>query len=259
MGFLKKHFAIKAVDQTTVKRQQSEPGDRKLEFTQLDCPETEPGWQLNAEVYFEKVLRPLAGKTIRVALELSEDSEWNETNIVYEGQKIAQLPNSYHEKMAPVLEGLRTNGIKVTASVRVSDELQAMLLVPYPLPFIKWVSSSAAIRSNMSFRAKEPRSIRIKGQGPVQEALKALLTKAVGDDWTGWVQLSRSKEEKGKYEGQLKILASVDGVSIGSIGARYRAEESDLFDEMEKDGELLLECRISQSQFDDTLYSTLFF
>jgi hypothetical protein len=259
LGFLKKHFAAKAVNQEIVERQQSERGNLKSEFTELECPETETGWQLNAEAYFEKELRPLAGKTIRVVLVLSEDSEWDETNIVHDGQKIAQLPDSYHNKMKPVLEGLRSNKIKLSASASVSDDLQAMLLVPYPLPLIRWIEASPAIRSGMSFRATETRSIRIKGQGPVQEALKGLLSQVDGDDWTGWVLLSQSKEEKGKYEGQIKILASVEGLSIGSIGARYRAEEHELFDEMEKEGELLLECRISQSQFDEKLYSTLFF
>jgi len=259
LGFLKKYFAAKAVNQTIDERRQSEPGGEKSGVTELECPETETGWQLNAEAYFKKELRPLAGKTIRVVLELSEDSEWDETNIVYEGQKIAQLPDSYHNKMKPVLEGLRSNKIKLSASASVSDDLQAMLLVPYPLPLIRWIEASPAIRSGMSFRATETRSIRIKGQGPVQEALKGLLSQVDGDDWTGWVQLSQSKEEKGKYEGQIKILASVEGLPIGSIGARYRVEEYDLFDEMEKEGELLLECRISQSQFDDKLYSTLFF
>jgi hypothetical protein len=161
--------------------------------------------------------------------------------------------------MKPVLEGLRSNKIKLSASASVSDDLQAMLLVPYPPPLIRWIEASPAIRSGMSFRTTETRSIRIKGQGPVQEALKGLLSQVDGDDWTGWVLLSQSKEEKGKYEGQIKILASVEGLSIGSIGARYRAEEYELFDEMEKEGELLLECRISQSQFDEKLYSTLFF
>ena len=259
MGFLKKYFAAKAVNQTIDERRQSEPGGEKSGVTELECPETETGWQLNAEAYFKKELRPLAGKTIRVVLELSEDSEWDETNIVHEGQKIAQLPDSYHNKMKPVLEGLRSNKIRLSASASVSDDLEAMLLVPYPLPLISWIEASPAIRSGMSFKATETRSIRIKGQGPVQEALKGLLSQVDGDDWTGWVQLSQSKEEKGKYEGQPKILASVEGLPIGSIGARYRAEEYDLFDEMEKEGELLLECRISHSQFDDKLYSTLFF
>jgi len=147
-----------------------------------------------------------SGKSVQVVLELSDDPEWDETNIVHEGQKIAQLPDSYHNKMKPVLEGLRSNKIRLSASASVSDDLEAMLLVPYPLPLIRWIEASPAIRSGMSFKATETRSIRIKGQGPVQEALKGLLSQVDGDDWTGGFSFLRAKKKKASMRGSQKFL-----------------------------------------------------
>lgn len=252
MGIFKKLFALGEEEEPKASK-------RRASTVELLCPETQPGWDVDAAEYFKKELRLLAGKKIRVSLELSKDLDWDETNVLFEGGKIGQLFYTDHNNMKPILEGLRTNGIKLVVMAQVSGDREAILLLPEPIPLIRWIMASPVISPDMSFRFGEKRSIRIKGQGPVQETLKELMSQAGSNDWTGWVDLTRGLEEKGKYKGQLKILATANGLAIGDIGARYSAELFDLFDELEKKGELRLECRISHSQFDESLYSTLFF
>ena len=49
----------------------------------IGVPRTEPGWNINAEEYFRKELKPLAGEEISVVLQIVDEEQggWDETNL----------------------------------------------------------------------------------------------------------------------------------------------------------------------------------
>ena len=225
----------------------------------IEIPRTEPGWNINAEVYFRKELKPLAGSEILVTLQVvdQEDDGWDETNLIYMGNKVGQLPGSYHSRMAPHLRKLRSQGKVLTCVAHVSDTLELKLLVPFPealIPFLENTLPSGLVGSEDS---PIKSWVTVKETGKHQNALRALSEAADSNVWTGAAMCKSYVHAGGKYDGQSGMEVFVGAVRIGVIGPRYTDDLLPISRAIDK-GIEEFECRIELSKFEeDKLFATL--
>lgn len=225
----------------------------------IRVPRTEPGWNINAEEYFRKELKPLAGKEISVVLQIvdEEDRGWDETNLVFNGYKIGQLPNTYHRRLGSVLRDLRSKGEQIECTAHVSKELEITLLAPFPEKLIPFILGTHPT-DLPNLQSNERKSIRVKETDRHQPQLKDLWETMDSADWSGPVTCKKYKHSGGKYDGQDGVEVFAQGVKIGSIGPRYVDDLAPIFSSMEQ-GKTEFECRISRSQFEEgKLYATIF-
>ena len=225
----------------------------------IQVPRTEPGWNINAEEYFRKELKPLAGKEITVVLQIvdEEDGGWDETNLLFNGYKVGQLPNTYHRRLGSVLRNLRSKGEQIECTAHVSKEFEITLLAPFPEKLIPFILGTLPTDPS-DLQSNERKSIRVKETDKHQPQLKDLWETMDSADWSGPVTCKKYKHSGGKYDGQDGVEVFVEGVKIGSIGPRYVDDLAPIFSSMEK-GKTEFECRISLSQFEEgKLYATIF-
>ena len=225
----------------------------------IQVPRTEPGWNINAEEYFRKELKPLTGNEIRVILRIvdEEDGGFDETNLLYSGYKVGQLPNTYHKRLGSVLRDLRSKGMELECMAYVSKELEIKLLAPFPDKLIPFIRGTGPIDSS-ELQSNDRKSIRLKETDKHQTQLKEIWQKMDSADWSGSVTCKRYKHSGGKYDGQDGVEVFAEDVKIGSIGPRYVDDLAPIFADMEK-GKTEFECRISLSQFEEgKLYATIF-
>ncbi len=225
----------------------------------IRVPRTEPGWNINAEEYFCKELKPLAGTEIDVVLQIVDEEHggWDETNLLYSGYKVGQLPNSYHKRVGSFLRELRSNGIQLECTAYVSEELELTLLAPFPerlIPFLR----GAHPNDPSDLQSNERTAIRVKETGNHQSQLRKIWQKMDSANWSDSVTCKRYTHSGGKYNGQDGVEVFAKGVKIGSIGPRYVDDLAPIFAGISK-GETEFECRISLSQFEEgKLYATIF-
>lgn len=225
----------------------------------VQVPRTEPGWNINAEEYFRKELKPLAGTEIKVVLQIVDEEHggWDETNLLYNGYKVGQLPNTYHQRLGSVLRELRSKGKQLECTAYVSKELEITLLAPFPEKLIPFLLGTRPI-DPLDLQSKERKSMRVKETDKHQSQLKEIWQKMDSADWSGSVTCKRYKHSGGKYDGQDGVEVFAEGVKIGSIGPRYVDDLAPIFADMET-GKTEFECRISLSQFEEgKLYATVF-
>lgn len=225
----------------------------------VQVPRTEPGWNINAEEYFHKELKPIAGTEIKVILRIvdEEDGGFDETNLLYSGYKVGQLPNTYHKRLGSVLRDLRSKGKELECTAYVSKELEIKLLAPFPDKLIPFIRGTRPIDPS-NLQSRERKSIRLKETDKHQSQLKEIWQTMNSADWTGSVTCKRYKHSGGKYDGQDGVEVFAEGLKIGSIGPRYVDDLALIFSDMEK-GKTEFECRISLSQFEEgKLYATIF-
>lgn len=225
----------------------------------LAVPRTEPGWNINAESYFRKELKPLSGSEIKVTLQIvdEQDGGWDETNLLYLGTKVGQLPNTYHQRLGPSLRELRSRGKQLECRAFVSKELEITLLAPFPDKLIPFIQGTRPINPS-DLQSRERKSIRLKETDKHQPQLKEIWQTMDSADWTGSVSCKRYRHSGGKYDGQDGVEVFAGGVKIGSIGPRYVDDLAPIFSFIEK-GMTEFECRISRSQFEEgKLYATIF-
>jgi hypothetical protein len=232
----------------------SKPIDNNIEI-----PRTEPGWNINAEVYFRKELKPLAGSEIVVTLKVvdEEDDGWDETNLIYMGKKVGQLPVSYHIRMAPHFRALRSHGKVLKCVARVSDALELKLLVPYPETLIPFLTNGFPPGSATAGHSAIKRWVRVKESGKYQAALRALSEKLDSNVWTGTAICRSYAHAGGKYDGQSGVEVFVGAERIGAIGPRY-ADDLLPISRAIDEGVVEFECRIELSKFEEEkLFATL--
>lgn len=225
----------------------------------IQVPRTEPGWNINAEEYFRKELKPLAGEEISVILQIvdEEDGGWDETNLLFNGYKVGQLPNTYHRRLGGVLRNLRSEGKQLECTAFVSKALEITLLVPFPEKLIPFILGTHPT-DLPDLRSNQRKSIRVKETDKHQPQLKDLSETMDSADWSGPVTCKKYKHSGGKYDGQDGVEVFAKGVKIGSIGPRYVDDLAPIFSSMEK-GKTEFECRISRSQFEEgKFYATIF-
>jgi len=222
-------------------------------------PRTEPGWNINAESYFRKELEPLAGTEITVILQTVDEQHggWDETNLLYQGGKVGQLPNTYHQRLGPILRKLRAEERQLECTAHVSKELELTLLAPFPeklIPFLGGVS----VEGTLGFESDEKQSIRVKESAKYQATLRTIWEAMDSSDWSGSASCKKYNHAGGKYDGQEGIEVFVEGARIGSIGPRYVEDLAPILERLSR-GETEFECRISLSKFEESkLYATLF-
>ena len=224
--------------------------------TTINIPRTLPGWNINAEEYFTEILKPLAETEIFVCLEIvdPENGGWDETNVLLKGRKIGQLPNTYHQRMAPVLRELRSSGSVLGLSAIVTKDLDVKLLAPFPEKLLPYISGDTDIDLN----SKEKKSIRLKETKKYQEQLLEVWGLTNSTDWSGTVKISLFVQETGKYAGQKGVTVLYGETAIGSIGPRFSEDLVPLLSQFDN-GISEFECRISKSQFEEgQLYGTIF-
>lgn len=229
------------------------------EKTIVQVPRTEPGWNINAEEYFRKELKPLAGNEIKVILQIvdEEDGGFDETNLLYSGYKVGQLPNTYHKRLGSVLRDLRSKGKELECTAEVSKELEITLLAPFPDKLIPFVRGTRPIDPS-NLQSRERKSIRVKETDNHQSQLKNIWQTMDSADWSGSVTCKIYKHSGGKYDGQDGVEVFAEGLKIGSIGPRYVEDLAPILSALERD-ETEFECRISLSQFEEgKLYATIF-
>jgi hypothetical protein len=232
----------------------SKPTDNNIEI-----PRTEPGWNVNAEVYFRKELKPLAGSEILVALQVvdEEDDGWDETNLIYMGNKVAQLADSYHSRMAPHFRQLRSEGKVVTCVAQVSETLEVTLLAPFPDALIPFLQDRSFAGPGIGGHSPIKRWVRVRGSTKAQEALGTIAKSVEFGIWTGTATCKSYVRAGGKYDGQTGVEVFVDNENIGDIGPRF-AEDLLPIKRLMDEGVLDFECRIELSKFgDDQLFATL--
>lgn len=225
----------------------------------VQVPRTEPGWNINAEEYFRRELKPLAGKEISVVLQIVDEEQggWDETNLLYSGYKVGQLPNSYHNRLGSVLRELRSRGKQLECRAYVSKELEITLLAPFPDNLIPFIRGTGPIDPS-DLQSRERKSIRLKETDKHQSQLREIWQTMDSADWTGSVTCKRHKHSGGKYDGQDGVEVFAEGMKIGSIGPRFVDDLAPIFAALEK-GETEFECRISVSKFEEgKLYATIF-
>jgi len=250
MSFLSRLFGFSVQGQSSVVN--------KVPST-IQVPRTEPGWNINAESYFRKELKPLSGSEIKVTLQIvdEQDGGWDETNLLYRGYKVGQLPNTYHQRLAAFLRGLRSEGKQLECTAFVSKELEITLLAPFPEKLIPFIRGTHAAGSS-GLQSRQKQSIRVKETGKHQPQLKAIWQTMDSVDWSGSVKCQTYTHSGGKYDGQEGIEVFAKGMQIGSIGPRYLEELTPILLAL-NDGETEFECRISESQFEvGKLYATIF-
>lgn len=222
-------------------------------------PRTEPGWNINAESYFRKELKPLAGTEITVILQTVDEQHggWDETNLLYQGGKVGQLPNTYHQRLGSVLRDLRSKGKQLECIAYVSKELELTLLAPYPEKLIPFIRGTHPIEPS-DLQSRERKSIRVKETGKHQAQLRAIWQTIDSAEWSGSVKCQKYIHSGGKYDGQEGVEVLAADLKIGSISPRYVEDLSPVLESLER-GETEFECRISLSQFEEgKLYATLF-
>ena len=225
----------------------------------IQVPRTEPGWNINAEEYFRKELKPIAGTEIRVILRIvdEEDGGFDETNLLYSGYKVGQLPNTYHKRLGSVLRDLRSKGKELECTAYVSKELEIKLLAPFPDKLIPFIRGTRPIDPS-NLQSRERKSIRLKETDKHQSQLKNIWQTMDSADWSGSVTCKRYRHSGGKYDGQDGVEVFAGGVKIGSIGPRYVEDLAPILSALERD-ETEFECRISVSKFEEgKLYATIF-
>lgn len=225
----------------------------------IEVPRTEPGWNINAEEHFRKELKPLAGTEIRVLLQVvdEQDGGWDETNLLHAGNKVGQLPNTYHQRLGGVLRDLRSKGKQLECAAYVSRELEIRLLVPFPDKLIPFIRGTRPINPP-DLQSTEKQSIRVKETDKHQSQLKDIWQTMDSRDWSGSVTCKRYTHSGGKYDEKDGVEVFANGVKIGSIGPRYVDDLAPIFAGMDK-GETEFECRISLSKFEEgKLYATIF-
>lgn len=225
----------------------------------LVVPRSEPGWNVSAESYFRKELKPLAGTEITVILQTvdEQDGGWDETNLLYKGGKVGQLPNTYHQRLGSVLRDLRSKGKQLECIAYVSKELELTLLAPYPENLIPFIRGTHPIDLSR-LQSRERKSIRVKETGKHQPQLRAIWQTMDSADWSGSVKCQKYIHSGGKYDGQEGIEVLAADVKIGSISPRYVEDLSPVLESLES-GVTEFECRIALSQFEEgKLYATLF-
>lgn len=225
----------------------------------IGVPRTEPGWNINAEEYFRKELKPLAGEEISVVLQIVDEEQggWDETNLLYNGSKIGQLPNTYHNRLGSLLRELRSRGKQLECRAFVSQELDITLLAPFPeklIPFIRGTHRN----DPSDLQSKERKTIRVKETDKHQQQLREIWQKMDSADWSGSVTCKKYTHSGGKYDGHDGVEVFAEGVMIGSIGPRFVDDLAPIFAVIEK-GNTEFECRISLSKFEEgKLYATIF-
>jgi len=222
-------------------------------------PRTEPGWNISAEESFHKELKPLAGNEIKVALQIvdEDDGGWDETNLIYSGYKVGQLPNTYHQRLGSVLRDLRSKGKQLECTAYVSKKLEITLLAPFPEKLIPFLLGTRPIDPS-DLKSKERMSIRVKEIDKHQSQLKEVWQTMDSADWSGSVTCKKYTHSGGKHDGHDGIEVFAEGVKIGSIGPRFVDDLAPIFAGIEK-GKTEFECRISLSQFEEgKLYATVF-
>lgn len=226
----------------------------------IEIPRTEPGWNVNAEVYFRTILRPLAGSEIRVKLLVIDelDSGWDETNVIYEDNKIGQLPESYHKRMGPHLRLLRSQGKVLDCVARVSETLELKLLVPFPENLIPLATGGAISSEDVAQPSTGKRWVTVKESGKSQESLRGLSESVGSGVWTGEAICKDYVHQGGKYDGQRGVEVFVRSARIGAISPRYVDDLLPITRAMEN-GVVKFECRVERSKFEeDKLFATLF-
>lgn len=222
----------------------------------IDIPKTLPGWNINAEEYFTDILKPLAETEISVYLEIvdPENEGWDETNVLFKGSKIGQLPNTYHQRMAPALRKLRSSGSVLGFSAIVTKDLDVKLLAPFPEKLLPYISGD----TDVDLKSREKKSIRLKETRKYQTQLLEVWSLTDSADWSGTVKISLFEQETGKYAGQKGVIVLHSDTAIGSIGPRFADDLSPILAQFDR-GIHEFECRISKSQFEDgQVYATLF-
>lgn len=222
-------------------------------------PRIEPGWNINAEEYFRKELAPIAGTEIRVTLQVvdEEDGGWDETNLLFEGAKVGQLPNTYHQRIAPLLRELRSEETRIECAAQVSEDLELKLLVPFPEKLIPFLQGPKTMPVS-ELQSIEKQSVRLKESDKFQSNLRRVWESADSADWSGSVSCQRYTHSGGKYDGKDGIEVFAEGLQIGSIGPRYVEDLEPIFTALDNRQEIF-ECRISQSKFDEgKLFGTIF-
>lgn len=223
-------------------------------------PKTEPGWNINAEVYFREILKPLAGSEIRVKLRVVDESHggWDETNLLYQDNKIGQLPESYHVRMSPHLRNLRSQGKVLDCVARVSETLELKLLVPFPENLIPALSGGSKSILGEIPPDSGKRRVTVKEGSKRQDSLRTLAQSVGSGVWTGEATCKEYVHKGGKHDGEVGVEVFVDSTQIGAISPRYTDDLSPITKAIEN-GVVKFECRIERSKFDeDKLFATLF-
>jgi hypothetical protein len=219
-----------------------------------------PGGQGEATIvgatYYQDAYKGLAHGATKLELRCQPDNPYdrNAVAVVVNERKIGYLSSHMAEGYQPLIRRLEGEGPVVASGVLIDDGSgrTAKIELPCDERLAVWVNTDPQDRHRVGF---EMTRIRLKRQGNYQAELKTLLA---GHDRREVPALIESFETlKGKYQGQIGLRFTVNGVEFGLIPAQFRGQAEQLFAEVEGRGAQTHSVRIYRFDDDGDLTSSL--
>ena len=181
-----------------------------------------------------RAFRPGASVTVDLVPEPSNTYDRNAVMVVIDGQTAGYLGSSTAAAYQPLIQRANREGLRVQAAGKweLVETPSVRLDLAWPDDFERWLELPRE-RRGVHYETPAPEEFQmwLKRLGDYQGELESLL----GSSQKVSVPVDYSLEptERGKYQGELLIRATVRGTTIGLVPAQYRANEPGFFDAVE--------------------------